>query len=359
MIQIFAYCRCNLGDDLFVLTMLRRYPNNRFFLRAAPTYTVQLKKEPNLRVTGKASFMMSRVLGKLNKPLLRRLHGRQTARFDATVRIGGSVFIEQNNAAQSYYPEKHQSCFIIGANFGPYRTQRFLETRRERIAATADCCFRDQYSYRLFAELPQVRFAPDVLFGCPLLPPYADGDCIGVSVIDCRCHPQLKAHAAAYERGIKEICDSCTAQKKRVKLLCFCKDEGDAEVAERLAQSCRNSELISTVVYDGRVDEFLSELNSCETIYATRFHAMILGWAMQKSVVPIIYSEKQTHVLEDIGFDGAVWNISRQKNVGASVLSPVNGRLDQALLKELKEKSSEQFSALDSFLQGDSVNSHP
>ena len=350
MIQIFAYCRCNLGDDLFIRTLLKRYPGQKFYLRSSPKYTKNLKQEPNLKVSGKLSYNFSLLTGKLNKKLQIFLQSKKTAGFDAAVRIGGSVFIEKGSTDYNYFPEKNNNFFIIGANFGPYKTKAFFDAKKEKIKASADCCFRDNYSYTLFSDLPQVRYAPDVLFGYPYLPQRKNGDCIGISVIDFNNHNNLKAYASEYENGISKICDFWIKKQKKVKLLCFCRDEGDKSAAERIKLSSHTQDKIEIIVYSGDTESFLSEINNCEIVYATRFHAMILGWAMYKKVVPIIYSEKQTNVINDIGFEGSVWNILHSDKFNDNILSPKNNCLDEKLIEKLKSKSQEQFSGLDRFL---------
>ena len=354
MIRIFAYCRCNAGDDLFIRTLLKRYPDQTFYLHTAPKYTQYLKQEPNLKVASNFSYTLSLLVGKLSKRLLRFLQNKRTAGFAAAVRIGGSVFIEKDGADHNYFPEKNKNFFIIGANFGPYRTKEFFDAKKEKIKASVDCCFRDRYSYELFSDLPQVRYAPDVLFGYPFLPPRKNGEHIGVSVIDFNNHGKLSAYTAAYERGIKKICDYWVAQHRTVKLLCFCADEGDTSAAERVIASCNDPDQIETIVYSGDTESFLAEINNCEILYATRFHAMILGWAMYKTVVPVIYSEKQTNVIEDIGFEGIVWNISHGDPFSETMLSPQNNRMDEALIERTKIRAQEQFSGLDAFFGANS-----
>jgi colanic acid/amylovoran biosynthesis protein len=323
-------------------------------LHTAPKYTQYLKQEPNLKLASNFSYTLSLLVGKLSKRLLRFLQNKRTAGFAAAVRIGGSVFIEKDGADPNYFPEKNKNFFIIGANFGPYRTKEFFDAKKEKIKASVDCCFRDRYSYELFSDLPQVRYAPDVLFVYPFLPPRKNREHIGVSVIDFTNHGKLSAYAAAYERGIKKICDYWVAQHRMVKLLCFCADEGDTSAAERVIASCNDPDQIETIVYSGDTESFLAEINNCEILYATRFHAMILGWAMYKTIVPVIYSEKQTNVIEDIGFEGIVWNISHGDPFSETMLSPQNNRMDEALIERTKIRAQEQFSGLDAFFGANS-----
>ena len=351
MIQIFAYCRCNLGDDLFILTLLRRYPQKRFFLRGYPAFVRIFKNEPNIRIGSRAVSFITRAADKLHKGLLDPVMTKAASGREATVRIGGSVFIEKKDGKEVRFPEKNKHFFIIGANFGPFQTKYFLESRGAKIRSASDCCFRDSYSYHLFSDYPQVRFAPDVLFGCPFLPQPANGEFVGISVIDFSQHASLGSLTRAYEQGIKAICEHWIAANKPIKLLGFCEAEGDGAVMERIVSACSCPDKIQRVMYKGDVDRFLTEINSCEVIYATRFHAMILGWTLNKNVVPVIYSEKQTHVIEDIDFKGAVWDAAGSAPVSEEVLSAQNGRLDPALLGKLRADAEKQFLGLDTFCE--------
>ena len=335
-----------------ILSLLRRYPQQQFYLKAAPKYAKPFKDEPNLNLCGSAGFTVSRCIGKFSGKALRRIEDVKTAKCSATVRIGGSVFIERENASELYYPEKHENCFYIGSNFGPYHSREFYETRKERIKGARDCCFRDSYSYGLFRELRSTRLAPDILFGYPLLPALQQGDCVGISIMDFSNRKNLVSVAHTYEKGIAEICNYWSNAGKTVKLLGFCKDEGDEAAALRIAEACENKDMLRCVFYNGNTEEFLNEINSCETVYATRFHAMILGWAMQKNVMPIIYSEKQVHVIEDLKFDGEAWDPLSGEPFPEKLFLSHNGRLSPALTEQLKKEAEAQFGGLDSFLSG-------
>lgn len=333
-----------------VIALLRRYPNQQFYLFADQKIANALKCESNLRICGSFKFFLSRCIGKISKKLLRRINDGKTAKCDAAVRIGGSVFIERDNASQTYFPEKHSRYFYIGANFGPYYSEKFFETRKSRICAAQDCCFRDLYSYNLFKELNSVRYAPDVLFGYKYLPPTRKGDSIGISVIDFKSRSELADDSKTYVEGITAICDYWTNKGKTVKLLSFCRDEGDEAASAEISKACAHPKQVQLINYHGDVDLFINELNNCETIYATRFHAMVLGWTMEKNVIPIIYSDKQTRVIEDLKFGGDVWNILKGEQISERHLLSQNGRLTKPDIERLRENADAQFYGLDKLI---------
>ena len=45
---VHAYCRQNLGDDMFVLRLLRRYPDVKFYAAVDPRYRTAFASENNL-----------------------------------------------------------------------------------------------------------------------------------------------------------------------------------------------------------------------------------------------------------------------------------------------------------------------
>lgn len=292
---------------------------------------------------------MSRVIKKLNKEWMAAIYEKEASRFDATVRIGGSIFIEGSHSRTTTRFEKCRNLFIIGANFGPFNSQSFFENKERQIRHSVDCCFRDLYSYNLFRQLQQVRYAPDALFGYPYLPLLQEGEHVGISVMDFTGRPFVGDRRAVYENCIAEVCDYWTGLGKQVKLYSFCELEGDGIAAERIRSLCQRQGSVTIIRYTGDMDPFLEDLNSCNIIYATRFHAMILGWAMNKKVVPLIYSLKQKHVLEDIQYSGALWDIYENEPLGKAVLHAQTHKPDSRLLEKLTTDSQAHFAGLDEF----------
>lgn len=104
-----------------------------------------------------------------------------------------------------------------------------------------------------------------------------------------------------------------------IRLFSFCQPEGDVKAIEDLKSILPDmiKDKIEVVAYDGDYRTFLEKFSEVELLLATRFHAMILGFVYGIKTVPIIYSDKMTHVLNDI--DQEVPSISLQ-NMSKEIL---------------------------------------
>ena len=349
-IYVWAFFQQNLGDDMFVQTLVRRYPQHRFFIAANPDYVQYLAQEPNVVLMSRVQFFLRKAAGRLMPGLVAREKKRRMKQADAVVKIGGSVFMEypgwQNAPAE--IPNSH--FFIVGANFGPYTSEAFFEEKKRIITRATDCCFRDLYSYRLFENIPHVRYAPDILWGYPWFPKRTNGNGVGISVLNLSAFSGLEKQTEEYERNLAHICDLHCGQGDRVVLFGFCGPEGDKEAVKRVLSYCKNPEKIELEYYGGDISGFLDAFNKVDVIYASRFHAMILGFAMGKRVIPIIYSRKQTHTLEDIGFKGACWNVLENEPLNREILQGKGEALSDSVLNEYRKRAQEQFSGLNTFL---------
>lgn len=343
-ILVRAYCQSNLGDDLFVLHLAKRYPTVRFFLYAVGENQKPFQGAVNIRLPND----FDRIRRKADHLMNRRdlFDGRG---MDALVTIGGSILWE---GAPLDFAQPGQPSFLIGANCESNYSLEFLQQLKTAIEKTDSCCFRDSASYEKFLGSPNVTWAPDVLFDYNSGLPTQKGSGIGISVVSRKGAFQEDALREVYYDAIAQLCIRCIAQHIPVRLLSFCKSEGDEEAISAILKKIPQREKVAACLYRGNPKAFLAEMNACETIVATRFHAMILGWVLGKNVVPIIYSGKQTQVLRDCNFRGPMWNAMEQKEMTGDTLLAFameeKGKLDISILKE---KSRAQFKALDEYLK--------
>ncbi len=352
-IYIRAYCKQNLGDDLFIQTLVRRYPEAVFYLFADPKYLTSFLGESNLKVTSFVEYFVFRMFRKFHLVTMESVHHFFHKRCDAEVHIGGSVFIEPLTWESQAIRCQKLDCadFYIGTNFGPYRSPSFLDTVKSKVAHAKDCCFRDRYSYDLFKGMQNTRYAPDVLFGYHYFPKRKKGNGLGISVISLENRANLSKMKEVYYRTIAEACDICASRGFPVSLFSFCKEEGDEKAIASILKYAEHKERVRVCKYHGDISAFLNDMNSCECIAATRFHAMILGWAMKKKVLPILYSKKQATVIADIDYRGPVWNLMDEQTYAADRLVSDCFENEIQNMANSVELSEKQFAALDDYMR--------
>ena len=319
-IYLTGYKCHNLGDDLFFLQIIERYPSTRFVFEDTNDgyYKGLMSKYNNVNIIkpiepplwGRIINKILLLLGFEKKDFLFPLLRRATKiKADAIVMIGGSVFIEpRTHKTRSeklvrlmldYFDQAPLLC--IGANFGPYNSNKYLKSSKRRISLCTDVCFRDKYSYDLFANLNSVRYAPDILFGYK--PRYAysiDTKSIGISLIDLSNRKDLSHFKDRYLGSI--ACYINHNKFDKIVLLDFCEAEGDIKAINELIELFSDDRkiLVEVVRYQCNPDLFMESFAKVETIIATRFHAMILSLVMGKITIPISYSKKIVNVINDM-----------------------------------------------------------
>jgi len=304
-IYIYAYTAMNLGDDLFVKILCNRYPNALFFIMSSRKVSIafneisNLKRIPDFTRINKLSSKFKVSASDIIQRLL-SLH------CDAVVNIGGSLFIQKGKWQKKITSFKKRIIqsrpyFILGSNFGPFSSNIFLEEYKTIFYSLYDICFRDLLSYNLFSNLPNVRYAPDIVFSYPALHGTSKNQVI-ISVIDLSARSALKEYENVYINKMVEFTSLFLASGYEVYLMGFCEKEGDKKAVNKIAEKL-DTAVVKQYVYSGNITEALGLIQKSKYVIATRFHAMILGWVSGKRVLPIIYSDKITNVIQDVAFD--------------------------------------------------------
>mgnify|MGYP003005505371 FL=1 len=321
MVSIVADCYLshNLGDDLFLTTLVSRYPNVHFVVFADSTYEYLHDRFSNLElvISPNRHGIIGKICGHVSKSFRRNKYFRSA---DAVVTIGGSLYWEatkpksfkdQISEQRRLHNDRHKAritskYMVIGANFGPWHSDYFLNLYRNFFAQYCDdVCFRDSYSADLFSTVSTTRQAPDVLFGMKL-PQVSKRHQVFFSIVDLYHwkYGSLASKANAYEQMMIHLIKRYIARGYEVVLCSFCQAEGDEQCLERLYCAALEQELgVRLLRYRDNMDEVLKEIAASKVVIGTRFHSVILGLSAGAAVLPVIYSAKTTHVLEDIGFD--------------------------------------------------------
>jgi len=100
--------------------------------------------------------------------------------------------------------------------------------------------------------------------------------------------------------------------------------------------------------YKDNIIEALNVMADSQIIVGSRFHANILGLVLQKTIIPIAYSDKTINVLKDMNFKGKIFDIRDMDSFDVNILT------DEDLLykfdtSSLKLSAEEQFKKLDEF----------
>ena len=151
-IYVDAYLSKNLGDDLFINILTKRYPQHQFYAISKGEKGYNTK---NFKVY--SNTYIFKILKKFQWEKYLANH------YDTVVTIGGSMFMERGDTNRDFSMGKNKR-YVLGINFGPYKTQEYYNNIYNMLSDVEDVCFRDKYSYNLFKELPNARQAADIVF---------------------------------------------------------------------------------------------------------------------------------------------------------------------------------------------------
>ena len=98
-IFLHAYDQINLGDDMFIHTIVNRYSNVKFYMWSDNQNKMIFKGLKNLTVLNKDSLVLS-LFQNIRASFAARYKMWWEQRCDAVVYIGGSIFIEYDNWKQ-------------------------------------------------------------------------------------------------------------------------------------------------------------------------------------------------------------------------------------------------------------------
>lgn len=301
-----AYLKKNLGDDLFVKIITDRYPNTNFYSFSLNNYSEKCYNS-NLKVASGIKIKLEKALQKISRGKY-RIERRYIKDTDSTILIGGSMFIQYKNFLYSNMLEHYNNkkYYIIGTNFGPYNTEEYKKSVKYFLKDAEDVCFRDQYSYECFKELANIRYSPDIVFSMNTDEIMAqEKKEVFISVIDCNKKFSQK-ETEKYEELIINIIRLYINKGYKIILGSFCKDENDEIAVKRIVKKCSENEkkYIEKYFYRGNLNEALKKISEAKIIVGTRFHANVVGLLLNKTIIPIIYSNKTKNMLNDINFKG-------------------------------------------------------
>ncbi|MBR2549719.1 MAG: polysaccharide pyruvyl transferase family protein [Clostridiales bacterium] len=354
----------NLGDDLFLKAITNRYPDCTFHVMADREYMNSYSDIDNLVIhlkNGLITKALNLVYRKLNHPDY--IFVKMSKLADTVVYLGGSLYQQESNWRKVFKRRMKinslfKNRFAVGNNFGPFTEQEFYDSYKLFFKELTDVCFRDKQS-RSYFPYDNVRSASDIIFGVDSYCPENKGKSLSfqknkpyavVSVINLNYNSVSrkfeKVTLEIYETWIARLITKLEQRGYSVVLMGFCTSEGDDEAIDRIINNNKFNNTSKFIHND--IDESLSVLRNSDLVIATRFHSMILGWAFERNVVPIVYGNKMRQVIVDAGFDGCCVDIEDIDQYDPDYVIDQAKKLDN--ISFFKEDSSRHFEGLDSLL---------
>ncbi len=337
---ILAYAKQNLGDDLFVVMLCKKYPQISFYINISDKNNAKAFEEiPNITII----------------PEKERILTKENAKdYDAYIYIGGSIFMEGGvvyNITEDFL-EFLKECkrlqipfHYVSSNFGPYHTKEYLELAG-RVYKNSTICFRDKYSYELFKQIPTVSYAPDLAFCYQTLENInIRKNTVGISLIDMEIRKDLKFQEENYyEMLIHNIIDYIQSQKE-IYLFSFCKYEGDENSISKLKNKLpvEYQDKVHAVYYRGDLDSFMKQYKSMEYMICSRFHAMVLSVVFGQKCRIMSYSNKIDNVIKDLTlFDQEIIHF---KDLTQNTKMPLESfeKVEEKKVKEIAKQAEKQL----------------
>ncbi len=333
-VKLKAFVSANLGDDLFLDIICNRYPNTQFIVTGSKKYKSVYGYIKNLKYISndttliRTTMTLQRKFASVVNSVCKKqvipakitdaaVEEKYSQKADVNVYITGSGFMNSESEFETlpkkqleekrYYDRKP---YLLGCNFGPYAHNEYLEMYRALFKQTSDICFRDTYSLSLFPDVKQARWAPDVVFNYPkdnetnsIKKDYGKFMLISVANLK-KDEDDASGYYENYINFVRKIVEDRNRKGLHTVLAGFCNAQKDDETIRLILDGINNSQYNHIYCYpDSSKDEILALFNSCDSVLATRYHAMVLALLYQKKVCAICYNEKTTHVLNDIDQD--------------------------------------------------------
>lgn len=349
------YVKCflskNLGDDLFLRILCDRY-DEKFYLYSALDYSI-ISQNLVIKKLGFIQRLFRKIFHILNLDSYFEFLLSKSS--DIIVVIGGSLFIENDFNEFNLYKlfSKNKKYFIIGSNIGPYNNMEFVDKIKKNIFFKAeDVCLRDKNSYQLSCELDNVRYAPDIVYSYDFsrYSHIQETNKVFISIINPHFkEKQMKTiRYNDYQKLIINIINYFNKLNFKIVLGSFCKSEGDELFIDDILTKITNKNNISTCFYNGDIDSVISEIASSKIIIGSRFHANVLGFALNKVVIPISYNNKTKNMLNDIGYNNDYIDLDNLENFKGIDSIDLTYKLD---ISELSKLSILHFERLDKVLK--------
>lgn len=353
-ILIKAYINGNLGDDLFIIILAKRYPNTKFELLGSNKY------KRNFIGLKNVNYISNNFCVKILKRLFLLFPRSLSLRYSGVIEIGGSIFqqITKSNSVSKrrVILAKNLPYYILGSNFGPYNNEAFLYNYRTFFKKVNGIVFRDEESYSLFDKYGNVMLAPDLVLSLNTSMKHVKIN--NRKVIICPINldskrfgnNDLKLETKDYERRLANIITKFQKKGFSVEMLSFCDGEQDDTAIIRILNQLSDDER-SDVIFKRNVglNYKLKTFETAEYVVGSRFHSMILSWKFQKKSLIISYNKKIDNTVKYLFPEQYYMSVTEFNNKDDFDLKKFI-KIPLDVLRNIESESEKQFYYVDKFL---------
>lgn len=353
-----AYFDNNFGDDLFVSTILSRYPQAQFYVlwnKVHPQVLQRAWRFPNLVILPEDCELQSKIP------------------FDAYVMIGGDVLpdgIDYTKRIERMQAVKQSGGFVAMLGFSLYSSYGD-QTRKDlqKMAMLADdIVARDKYSAQRFQMLvpeADVVASTDMAFTLKDI-----NDTLAVAVVHeskvpiLGVAPRRKLYSTqeeyqTYVQAMAAVADQWLKLNANgmVRFLAFSGGEyNDSITSTDIIDAMEANQQTEVVAYTGDITAFQSSIQECSALLPTRFHAMVFALLYDIPFVAVPYEAKSTQLLDEIGYAGV--RIPYGASIEDAALTQAVSSLcqqihsyDEEALVAYQQKAGRFFEKLDRFVK--------
>lgn len=347
-----AYLERNFGDDLFVALLTMHYKNHVFYLLD--------NADRGCAVTDCEEMDIHSITEE-------NAHSRLDE-FDAYVLVGGDFYPPYSNYAgrmrrAEAIKEKGGSVLILGASLYKEYPEDQLDIVSGFLGLADLVTFRDSVSYRQCIQfMPDVRafLSCDMAFTLDSKYEKKKKSCGEYRKLGISVRRKYGGTEEEYKVYCKLIAEVISAHLKvdadnTVSLLALStSDSDDRDTADRIKNMLPRDlgRRVEMIDYSRDVFRFIEQIDTCDAIISTRFHALCMALILDKPFFPINYEVKIENLLKDLGYSGKMADYGAYFDSAEVLDSIAENHVDAEKYREYAKKADDFFALSDILLDG-------